>query len=86
VELLVIASAIGIWCFDNWSNLVEKGIGWSQSAVEVLSLSKRPEYIEKAGSWTKSAIEALVIVSAIGLVEALKSTRNPANSARGLGF
>ena len=34
MELLVIVSAIGIWCFDNWTDFLEKGASWLRPITE----------------------------------------------------
>jgi hypothetical protein len=41
VELLVIVSALGIWCFDNWTDSVQWAVRSLRPAVEALMVSFR---------------------------------------------
>jgi hypothetical protein len=48
VELLVLVSVFGLWCFDNWSAAMESVRNWIPDASQMLqslptiSLSKSP--------------------------------------------
>jgi hypothetical protein len=36
LELLVIVSVVGIWCFENWNDSIEKGVSWLRTIIEAL--------------------------------------------------
>jgi hypothetical protein len=52
LELLVIVSALGIWCFDNWTDSVQWAVRSLRPVVEALmvSLRDRAETVA-SGQW-----------------------------------
>jgi hypothetical protein len=59
LELLVIASVLGIWCFENGSESVQKGVRWLRPTVQALKTSLNQAIADKRlsvlqGNWTPS--------------------------------
>jgi hypothetical protein len=59
LELLVIASVLGIWCFENGGESVQKGVRWLRPTVQALKTSLNQAIADKRlsvlqGNWTPS--------------------------------